>query len=92
MNRPPVVDRTGRLGIVSRGDLVKAFLRSDESIRQEVRNHVLVRILHLDPQAVEVTADEGVVKLEGQLESKRLVSELRRLVQAWRASLASKTG
>ena len=82
VKRLPVISSKGRLvGIVSRGDLVKAFLRSDESIRQEVRNDVLVRTLHLDPAAVEVTVEEGVVKLEGELESKRLVAVLRRLVR-----------
>lgn len=82
VKRLPVMDSKGRLvGIVSRGDLLKAFLRSDESIRQEVRNDVLVRTLHLDPKAVEVKVDEGVVKLEGELETKRLVAVLRRLVR-----------
>lgn len=82
VKRLPVMDREGRLvGIVSRGDLIKAFLRSDESIRQEVLNDVLVRTLHLDPAAVEVTVNEGVVRVEGELESKRLVAVLRRLVR-----------
>jgi len=82
VKRLPVMDSEGRLvGIVSRGDLVKAFLRSDESIRQEVRNDVMARALHLDPEAVKVTVDEGVVKLEGSLQSKRLVVVLRRLVR-----------
>ena len=83
VKRLPVMDATGRLvGIVSRGDLVKPFLRSDESIRHEIRNDVLVRTLHLDPEAVHVSVNEGVVKLGGQLESKRLVAVLRRLVMS----------
>jgi CBS domain-containing protein len=82
VKRLPVLDSKGRLvGIVSRGDLVTAFLRSDVSIKQEVRDEVLVRTLHLDPAAVEVTVDEGVVKLKGELESKRLIAVLRRLVR-----------
>lgn len=82
VKRLPVMDSKGRLvGIVNRSDLVKAFLRSGGSIRQEVRNDVLVRTLHLDPDAVEVTVDEGVVNLEGELESERLVAMLRRLVR-----------
>jgi CBS domain-containing protein len=83
VKRLPVMDATGRLvGIVSRGDLVKPFLRSDESIRHEIRNDVLVRTLHLDPEAVHVSVNEGVVKLGGELESKRLVAVLRRLVRS----------
>ena len=83
VKRLPVMNAKGRLvGVVSRGDLVKPFLRSDESIRQEIQNDVLVRTLHLDPAAVQVSVDEGVVKLDGELESKRLVAVLRRLVRS----------
>lgn len=83
VKRLPVMNAKGRLvGVVSRSDLVKPFLRSDESIRQEIQNDVLVRTLHLDPAAVQVSVDEGVVKLDGELESKRLVAVLRRLVRS----------
>ncbi|TMC07142.1 MAG: CBS domain-containing protein [Chloroflexi bacterium] len=66
----PVVDATGRLvGILSRGDLLKPYLRSDESIRHEVATEVLGRLMDLPPDAVEVSVDEGLVTLRGELET-----------------------
>lgn len=66
----PVVDEAGRLvGVVSRGDLLKPYLRSDESIHHEVTTEVLGRLLGLQPDAVEVSVADGVVTLRGELET-----------------------
>lgn len=82
VKRLPVVDERGRLvGIVSRADLVKPFLRSDQSISREVRENVLVGALGLDPETVGIAVEDGVVTLEGELESRRQVGLLTRLVQ-----------
>ena len=65
----PVVDAAGRLvGIVTRRDLLRIFLRPDEDIRAEVVHDVLGRTLWLAPSAVRVTVADGVVTLEGRLE------------------------
>lgn len=69
VERLPVVDVQDRLvGIVTRGDLLRVFLRSDKEIVREVREEVLGNTLWLAPQAIEVTARDGVVTLSGQLE------------------------
>ncbi|WP_181809157.1 CBS domain-containing protein [Streptomyces shenzhenensis] len=69
VERLPVVDGQDRLvGIVTRGDLLRVFLRSDQEIVREVREEVLGNTLWLAPQAVEVTVRDGVVTLSGQLE------------------------
>jgi CBS domain-containing protein len=82
VKRLPVVDGDGRLvGIVSRADLVKPFLRSDESILHEVRENVLAGGLGLDPQALRVAVEDGVVTLEGELETRLLVDLATRLVR-----------
>ncbi len=74
VKRLPVVDDKGRLvGIVSRADLLRLFLRDDEAIRREVLEEVLLRGLWIDPNTVTVTVDEGIVTLAGQLERKSLV-------------------
>jgi CBS-domain-containing membrane protein len=83
VKRLPVVDSTGRLvGIVSRGDLLLAFLRSDESIAGEVREHVLTDTLSIDPDDLGVRVEDGVVRLEGRLETRSLARILVRLVAA----------
>jgi len=75
VKRLPVVDELGRLvGIVSRGDLLKVFLRTDEDIHTEVVKDVLRNLLWIDQTEVAVDVLDGVVRLEGQLEQKSLVS------------------
>jgi len=82
VKRLPVVDEAGRLlGIVSRGDLLKAFLRSDESIRREVQEDLMLRTLVLEPGTVTVGVADGVVSLGGELESRSLAAILVRLAR-----------
>jgi len=83
VKRLPVVDGQWRLvGIVSRADLLQPFLRSDESIAEEVRKGVLLQTLVVDPGAATVTVDDGVVRLEGELETRSLAQIAARLVKA----------
>ncbi|MDE3025500.1 MAG: BON domain-containing protein, partial [Acidobacteriota bacterium] len=67
----------GRLvGIVSRADLVRAFVRPDEEIEREIRNDVLRTSLWLSaPDEVTVAVREGKVALGGIVDS-RTDSEL----------------
>ncbi|MHC3469541.1 CBS domain-containing protein [Streptomyces sp. 7R007] len=68
VDRLPVVDGEHRLvGIVSRGDLLRVFLRTDEEIRRDVTRRV-VRGLDVPRYVVDVGVDGGVVTLRGLLE------------------------
>jgi CBS domain-containing protein len=81
IKRLPVLDPAGPLlGIVSRADLLKVFLRSDAQIAQEVRQDVLRRALWVDPDTVGVEVDDGVVTLTGRLERRSLIPIAVRLV------------
>ena len=74
IKRLPVVDPAGPLlGIVSRADLLKVFLRADAEIAQEVRQEVLMRAMWVNPDTVTVTVHDGIVTLSGQLERWSLI-------------------
>ena len=71
VNRFPVVDGAGRLiGIVTRADLVRAFVRSDEAIADEIREDVILKTLWIAPESLDVSVTRGAVKIAGHVESK----------------------
>ena len=82
VKRLPVVDPHGGsiLGIVSRTDLLKVFLRDDAEIAREVREDLIQRTLWIDPGTIRVLVRDGVVTMEGQVEHRSLRSILERLV------------
>jgi CBS-domain-containing membrane protein len=82
VKRLPVVDGEGRLvGIVSRGDLLRVYLREDEAIRAEIEKQVLLRALWLEPGTVDVAIEHGVVTLTGTADRQSTVEIIGRLVQ-----------
>jgi CBS-domain-containing membrane protein len=82
VKRLPVIDADGAMvGIVSRADLLKVFVRPDAEIAAEARD-VLTRILLADPAAVNVTAHDGVITLTGRLCSDLEVAAAVRLIEA----------
>lgn len=83
VKRLPVVDPIGRLvGILSRADVLKVFMRSDEEIRREVVDDVIVRSLWMDPQPISVTATDGIVDLRGEVDRRSDVDTLVALTAA----------
>jgi CBS domain-containing protein len=70
VNRLPVVSEDGLVGIVSRADLVRAFVRSDGEVESEIRNDVLLRTMLLEPGDVDVVVVNSVVSLRGHVNSK----------------------
>ncbi|MGW3115701.1 CBS domain-containing protein [Streptomyces sp. NPDC001107] len=69
IQRLPVVDEEDRLiGIATRRDLLRVFLRTDEEIRREVTDDVLTRAMCLPPHTVIASVRDGMVTLKGQLE------------------------
>ena len=82
VKRLPVIDGDNRLiGVVSRCDVLKGFLRSDEAIRSEVR-HEVVSALFPDEPSLQVSVVRGVVTVEGHLRDTSLVPAALRLVHA----------
>jgi CBS domain-containing protein len=69
VKRLPVVSWTGKLvGIVTRGDVLKVFMRDDEQIRREIVDYVIGGLLLLDRSAVTVEVVDGVVSLKGHVD------------------------
>jgi CBS-domain-containing membrane protein len=62
-----VVDHGRLVGVVSRRDLLRMFLRSDEEIQADVEREVFQRVLWADLAAVAVSVNRGMVTLNGQL-------------------------
>lgn len=70
VNRLPVVDGDKLVGIVTRADLVRAFVRPDEQIAREIREDVVRRMLPSSRDGVKVRVEQGEVTLQGRVESK----------------------
>jgi CBS-domain-containing membrane protein len=69
VKRLPVVDDLGRVvGIVSRGDLLKIHMRTDDEILDDVESGVLRPILVEDFPTVQATVANGVVTLTGRVD------------------------
>ncbi|MEU3744173.1 MULTISPECIES: CBS domain-containing protein [Streptomyces] len=81
VKRLPVVNGIGLLeGVVSRSDLLKVFLRTDDEIEEEIRRSILGE--SAAPAGLEVSVREGVATLRGGLPDRSLVPLLASAVRA----------
>jgi CBS domain-containing protein len=83
INRLPVVDSGRLVGIVTRADLVRAFLRTDEELERTIRDEVLLRILWLDPAGFNVSVRNGEAIVSGSVERRstaEIIEETLKLV------------
>ncbi|MFG3467656.1 CBS domain-containing protein [Streptomyces sp. NPDC047853] len=77
VERLPVVDEADRLiGIATRRDLLRVFLRADDDIRRQVTEEIVVTAMGLPSDAVCVAVRDGVVTLDGRVEARSQVPEL----------------
>jgi CBS domain-containing protein len=67
IDRLPVVEGDELVGIVTRSDLVRAFVRSDEEIAEEIRSRVVLGVAWMPRDAISVTVEDGAVVLEGEV-------------------------
>ncbi|ARF53876.1 CBS domain-containing protein [Streptomyces gilvosporeus] len=83
VKRLPVVDGNGVLrGIVSRADLLKVFLRSDEELAEEIRRDVVEDLFAAPERDLRVAVVNGVVTLSGRVRDTSLIPVAARLVRA----------
>ncbi|MGA7986782.1 MAG: CBS domain-containing protein [Candidatus Dormiibacterota bacterium] len=79
VKRLPVVEGGRLVGIVSRADVLKSYLRSDAEILADVVEGVIRSGMWLDPETIEVAVDDGVVRLHGKVDRRSEVEILSRL-------------
>ena len=81
VNRLPVIKNGRLVGIVTRADLVRAFVRTNEEIEREIREEVFGRALWLSPDRLTVTVADGVATVYGALDSPADEQTMARLVK-----------
>jgi len=83
VRRLAVLDREGNLtGIVTRGDVLRVFLREDSDIRDEIITGVIERDMMIDTGGLDVEVRSGVVTVTGEIERASDIERLVRLVYA----------
>ena len=82
VNRLPVVDGSELVGIVTRADVVRAFVRPDDELEREIREDVAGRALWIDASELDITVTEGAVTLAGEVERPADAELLERLTGA----------
>ena len=68
VNRLPVIEGDRLVGIITRADLVRAYLVSDSELAQTIRDDVLLHSLWLDPASFRVTVRNGEAHVSGQVD------------------------
>jgi CBS domain-containing protein len=81
VNRLPVVDDGRLVGIVSRADLVRAYVRSDDDLAATIRQDVILRMLWLDPALFTVVVNGGVASISGRVERRSTAEMLEHSVR-----------
>ncbi|WP_405443228.1 CBS domain-containing protein [Streptomyces avidinii] len=82
LKRLPVVDGDGRLvGVVSRGDLLKIYLRPDADIAEELRRLIMAELIPGGSAMVQVHVADGIVRLDGSIPDPALKDVLVRVAR-----------
>ncbi|MFG1912337.1 CBS domain-containing protein [Kribbella sp. NPDC048928] len=74
-------DNDALAGIVTRSDLLRAFLEPDDRILQRIRRDVVVHALWDDPFAIEIEVHDGVVTLSGEVDNRSTADVAGKLTQ-----------
>jgi CBS domain-containing protein len=80
VNRLPVVDAAGVLvGIVTRADIVRGFVRPDEELARVIRDEILVKALWMDPHEIDLKVTHGNAELRGTVDRRSTAEVLAHL-------------
>lgn len=87
----PVIADGKLIGMVTRRDLLAAFLRTDEQVRRQIA-HTVQMTYHLTPDQLTVTVHNGIARLDGRVERRSLADEVARLAAAVDGVIAVDSG
>jgi CBS domain-containing protein len=82
VKRLPVVEDGRLVGIVSRADVLKSYLRTDAAIQSDILEGVIRASMWLDPATFEVEVDDGLVRIHGEVDRRSDVEILTTLILA----------
>lgn len=80
INRLPVMSAGRMVGIVTRADLVRAYLRRDDETLETIRDRVLRKVMSIDPDDLQVAVKDGHVHLEGTVDRRSTATIIERLM------------
>lgn len=80
VNRLPVVDNGRLVGIVTRADLVRAYLHMDEEIEHAIRDDLLDHTMWLNPSRFQIKVREGHVTIRGTVDRRSTATIIAKLI------------
>jgi CBS domain-containing protein len=80
INRLPVMSGERLVGIVTRADLVRAYVRRDDETLATIRNEVLRKTMWIDPDDLQVDVKDGHVRLDGTVDRRSTATILEKLI------------
>jgi CBS domain-containing protein len=80
VNRLPVAEDGFLVGIITRADLVRAFVRTDDELAETIRHEILLGAMSLDPVLFDISVTGGIARVRGRVDRRSDAELLERLV------------
>jgi CBS domain-containing protein len=80
VNRLPVIEDGQLVGMLTRADLVHAYLQRDDDVLRTVRRRVLRDAMWLEPDAYDVKVRDGAVTIAGTVDRRSTASIIGKLI------------
>lgn len=81
INRLPVTEDGRLVGIVTRADIVRTFVRTDEELAEAIRREVLLRALWIDPAQFTVSVTDGLATIRGKVERRSTAAMVEKMAE-----------